>query len=479
MFGDVCGSIKKAEHRVSYVYMQEQPKTHDEILNRLNRRLRTLYQCNSTFFQAESEQQLLQSICEILVAGGDLRLAWIGYCEHDAEKTIRPVAQAGYDLDYLEQVKISWGEEMETGHGPAGIAVRTGKAYWVDDIRTDPRFSPWRAAALARGYGSCIAVPLIASGKPRGSVDLRGTLNLYSAECNAFDESTVEYYAGLATSMTYAVMALRGHLAEDLTSGVMALRASEERKRAQDALQAAQAELARATSFTAMGQMAASIAHEINQPLAAIVANGNAALRWLANRMPDLDEARAALKRIVNDGHRASEVIASIRAMFKKDIQEKASLDVNQLIREVLVLVHAELQSQRVSVHTELMEDLPQVLADRVQLQQVIMNLTMNAVEAMGSITNRARVLRVKSEVDESHDVLMTVEDSGTGIDPKDINRIFDAFFTTKYHGLGMGLSICRSIIEAHNGRLWASPGVHHGSVFHLALPTGERGAER
>ncbi|TMA87633.1 MAG: GAF domain-containing protein [Deltaproteobacteria bacterium] len=457
--------------------MQEQAKIHDEILNRLNRRLRTVYQCNSTFFQAESEQELLQSICEILVAGGELRLAWIGYCEHDAEKTVRPVARAGHGLDYLEQVKISWGE-AETGQGPAGIAVRTGKACWVDDIRTDPRFSPWRVAALARGYASCIAVPLIASGKPQGALDLRGTLNLYSAECNAFDESAIEYYTGLATSVTYAVTALRGHLAEDLTSGVRALRASEERKRAQDALQAAQAELARGTRFTAMGQMAASIAHEINQPLAAIVLNGNAALRWLANTTPDFDEARAALKRIVNDGHRASEVIGSIRAMCKKDIQERASLDVNQLIREVLVLVHAELQSQRVSVHTELMEDLPQVLADRVQLQQVIMNLIMNAVEAMGSITNRARVLRVKSEVDVSHDVLMTVEDSGTGIDPKDINCIFDAFFTTKSHGLGMGLSICRSIVEAHNGRLWASPGVHHGSVFHVALPIGEHGAE-
>src|SRR4029450_11262913 len=121
--------------------MQEQPKTHDEILHRLNRRLRTVYQCNSTFFQAESEQELLQSICEILVASGELRLAWIGYCEDDAEKAVWPVAQAGDSLDYLKQVKVSWGEDMETGHGPSGIAVRTGKACWVDDIRTDPRFS--------------------------------------------------------------------------------------------------------------------------------------------------------------------------------------------------------------------------------------------------------------------------------------------------------------------------------------------------
>ena len=457
--------------------MQEQREAHEEIQHRLNRRLRTLYQCNSTFFQAESEQELLQSICDILAAGGEFRLAWIGYCENDVEKTVRPVARAGDGLDYLERVKISWGE-AETGQGPAGIAVRTGKACWVDDIRTDPRFSPWRVAALARGYASCIAVPLSAYGKPRGAVDLHGTLNLYSAQCNAFDENTIEYYTGLATSVTYAVTALRGHLAEDLTYGVMALRASAERKRAQDALLAAQAELARATSFTAMGQMAASIAHDINQPLAAIVANGNAGLRWLAHTTPDLDEARAALQRIVNEGHRASQVIGSIRAMFKKGDQEKAVLDANELIREVLALLDGEIHMQRVSVHTELIEQLPRVLGNREQLQQVILNLITNAVEAMGSVTNRARVLRVKSKLHESGGVLIAVEDSGLGIDPKDIDRIFEAFFTTKSHGMGMGLSICRSIIEAHHGRLWVSPGLHHGSIFHVVLPPRELGAE-
>src|SRR3989475_8178176 len=215
--------------------MQEQREVHDAILDRLNRRLRTLCLCSSTFFQAESEQELLQSICEILVAGGEVRLAWIGYCEDDAEKTIRPVAQAGSGLDYLERVKTSWGE-METGQGPAGIAARTGKACWVDDIRTDPRFSAWRVAALARGYASCIAVPLIAHGQSRGAVDLRGTLNLYAAECNAFDESAVEHYTGLATCLAHAVTALRGHLADDLAYGVTALRARAERKQAEEAL---------------------------------------------------------------------------------------------------------------------------------------------------------------------------------------------------------------------------------------------------
>ena len=233
--------------------MPEQRKTVEQILGRLNRRLRTLYQCNSMFFQAESEQELLQSICEILVAGDELRLAWIGYCEEDAAKTIRPVAQAGYGLDYLERVKISWGEETEAGQGPFGIAVRTGKACWVDDIRTDPKFSPWRLVALAHGYASFVAIPLMAYGKPRGKVDLRGTLNLYSAECNAFDESTVEHYTGLATSLTYAVTALRSHLAEDLRYKVTTLRASDERKRTQEELRHSQAYLAEAQRLSLTG----------------------------------------------------------------------------------------------------------------------------------------------------------------------------------------------------------------------------------
>jgi C4-dicarboxylate-specific signal transduction histidine kinase len=247
-----------------------------------------------------------------------------------------------------------------------------------------------------------------------------------------------------------------------------------ERRRAQDALRATQSELARVTRLTTVGQMAASIAHEINQPLGAIVANGNAALRFLRNKTPDLVEVGEALRQIVSEGHRASEVIGSIRAMFKKDSQGKASFDVNQVVREVLALVHGELRNQRVSVQTELTDQLQPVSGVRVQLQQVILNLLTNAVEAMGSANGRARLLRVTTQRREPHDVLITVQDSGPGIDPKDMDHIFDPFFTTKSHGMGMGLSICRSIIEAHDGRLWVSPGADGGSVFQIALPAGE-----
>jgi C4-dicarboxylate-specific signal transduction histidine kinase len=224
--------------------------------------------------------------------------------------------------------------------------------------------------------------------------------------------------------------------------------------------------------------MTASIAHEVNQPLGAIVANGNAGLRWLAQAKPDLGETRAALKRVVNEGHRAGPVITSIRSMFKNDGLAKAPHDVNELLREVLVLVHGEVENQRVAVRTELIDELPQVLIDRGQLLQVILNLVTNAIDAMSSNNGRARVLRLRSERHESGGVMVTVEDSGTGIDEKNMDRVFEAFFTTKSHGMGMGLSICRSIVESHGGHLSASRGYPHGAVFQVVLPGYQPGAE-
>ena len=229
-------------------------------------------------------------------------------------------------------------------------------------------------------------------------------------------------------------------------------------------------ELARAARLTTMGEMAASIAHELNQPLAAIVANGQAGLRWLGRATPDLDEVKASLQRIVSVGDHASQIIGTIRTTFKKGSEEKVPIDVNELIREVLTLLQRELHSRRIFVRTELAERLPRALGNRIQLQQVIVNLVTNAIEAMDSVRDHDRILRLASQARES-DLLVTVEDCGTGIDPSNIDRIFERFFTTKSDGMGMGLAICRSIVEAHNGRLWAEPGGREGSVFHLLLP--------
>jgi PAS domain S-box-containing protein len=246
-----------------------------------------------------------------------------------------------------------------------------------------------------------------------------------------------------------------------------------ESKRAQDKLQAMQMQLARVTSLTAVGQMAASMAHEIKQPLATIALGCSASLRWLAKQPPDLEEVRADLDRIAAATDRASQVIEGIRSIFKNDSRKKALLDVNEVIREVIALLRSELQNRQIAVHDELSPKLPPVLADGVQLQQVIANLVINAIEAMEASDEGARTLRLKSTTSKADGVLITVEDSGPGIDPENADRIFHPFFTTKSQGMGMGLSICRSIIEAHDGYLSARSAAHRGSVFQISLPAG------
>ena len=448
-------------------------EAYEETLGRLSRRLRTLSQCTNALLQAESEQALLRSICELLVAGGDVRLAWVGYCEDDAEKTVRPVAQAGDGVEDLERLKTSWGE-MEIDQGPVGIAARTGHPCWVHDIRTDPRCSPWRAAALARGYASCLALPLIAYEVSGGAVDLRGTLNLYAAECSAFEESAIEHYTGLATSVAYAVTGLRAHLAEDLASGVTTLRARVERKRAEEALQRAREELAHVTRVTTLGELAASIAHEINQPLAAIGADANACLHWLAADRPDLDSVRGALTAIVKDGLRAGEVITRIRALLTRSSVARGRCDLTGVIRDVLPLVGPEIRRHGISLEMSLAPNLPQVTGDRIQLQQVLLNLLMNAVEAMREVPPVRRRMVVRATTDHRDDgpwAIVAVEDAGVGFSQAEAPRLFEAFYTTKPGGLGMGLSISRSIIDNHRGRLWATTNSDHGATFQFALP--------
>ena len=250
--------------------------------------------------------------------------------------------------------------------------------------------------------------------------------------------------------------------------------AREARNQADELLHALRAELAGVARLTAMGELAASIAHEIRQPLAAVVNNANAGLNWLNNKPPNLKQVRAALKQIVRDSERGSDVIGSIQGMLKKGEQERARLDINDLIREVMSLVQGDLKNRGVSSRAELADDLPRVLADRIQLRQVILNLIMNAIEAMVSVSGRARVLRVRSENHGDNGVRVAVEDSGSGIPPEDMDRIFETFFTTKSEGMGMGLSICRSIVASHGGRITVAKGVPHGSVFQLILP-GDR----
>ena len=552
----------------------ERKQTEDN-LARLNRTLQTLYRCNQALVHATDEYELLQAVCRILVEVGGLRMAWVGYLELDLEKTVRPVARAGYDQGYVESAKATWADS-ERGQGPVGIALRTGKPCWTKNIQTDAHTAPWRAEALKRGYGSAIALPLMRDGEPFG------VLTLYDAQPNAFNERTVERFTELAGNLAYGVSALRtrgereraekelqkqtayldelfelapeaivlrdvnnrvvrinreftrlfGYTSEEfvgrpfaelitpdelrgegerygylldrgqrveaetirqrkdgtrlhvsfvaapvsVSGGQIAVyaiyRDITERKQAEASLREARAELTHVTRIMTLGEMTASIAHEINQPLAAVANNAGACLRWLAGQPPSLEEARQSVELIIGDAHRAGEIIRRIRALAKKSPPRKDWLNINEIITEVITLARGEIERNHASLQTQLSSDVPLILGDRIQLEQVILNLIINAVEAMGGTNDGPRELLIGSRKSESKGVTVSVEDSGPGLNPESLGHLFTAFYTTKPKGMGMGLAISRSIIEAHGGRLWATANDERGATFQFTLPT-------
>jgi len=243
------------------------------------------------------------------------------------------------------------------------------------------------------------------------------------------------------------------------------------RKRAEEALQEAQAELAHVTRVTTMNALTSSIAHEVSQPLGATVVNAHAGLRWLDCRPPKLDEVRLSLERIIKDGHRAGDVIARVRALLRKTAIIRERVDVIELIQDTVAVLHGEVLRHRILLRSELASNLPPVVSDRVQLQQVLLNLMMNGIDSMKEVTERPRELWIRSYLDESGAVCVAVQDTGGGLEPNSVDRLFEAFYTTKPEGMGMGLAICRTIIEAHGGRLKARPNEPYGAVFEFSLP--------
>jgi C4-dicarboxylate-specific signal transduction histidine kinase len=335
--------------------------------------------------------------------------------------------------------------------------MRTRQFLLVPDARDDDRWSSNPNIKL--GMISYLGFPI---SWPNG--DIFGTICVLDHKRNAYRE----VYHRL-------LLQLRDAIEADLRSVFLYETRLADEKRVKERLEAQvterTAELCRVARLTTMGELAASIAHEINQPLTGVATYGQAALYWLNRDKPDLDQARNALSCIVSAGIRAGDVIRCLRALVKKSEPELAPLDIDNAIREVQALTRSELQRHGVTLHTDLSADHRPVFGDRVQLQQVLLNLIMNGLEAMRAVAERPKTLTITSEPVEPSGVLVAVEDTGTGLDPAAADRIFDPFFTTKSDGLGMGLSICRSIIDAHGGRLWVSPGVLYGTVFRFTVP--------
>jgi len=271
-----------------------------------------------------------------------------------------------------------------------------------------------------------------------------------------------------ATFLRFAVFII----ATLLITALMELkrRVEQSRTRAQEALRLAQSDLAHVNRVTTMGELTASLAHEVNQPIAAAVTDANTCLRWLTRDQPDVEEAREAASRVVKDATRAAEIISRVRLTFTKNTPQRELVDVNEVIKEMIVLLRNEASRYSISVRTEL-SDIPQIMGDRVQLQQVMMNLMLNAIDAMKNVEG-TRELVIKSQGLEDEQLVLVVSDTGVGLPPQQADQIFNAFFTTKSHGTGMGLRISRSIVESHGGRLWAAENSPRGASFYLTLPT-------
>jgi signal transduction histidine kinase len=418
-------------------------------LHRINRVWRMRSICNRAITRSADESELLKRVCQTIIQAGGYRLAWVRYAQADS---VVPAAHAGHSS--IADLKSAWapggcGEELSR------TVIRDGK----------PRPCNWRLGksehllsnewADANEIKAVLGLLLIADGGPIGS------LLVYSNEWEAFDEKETE---------------LLQQAANDIAQGIVLLRARIARLGAEEALKKTEAELTRVARVTTMGELTASIAHEINQPLAALVTNANACLRWLAAETPNLDEARTTAQRIVRDGKRASEVIARVRALLAQGQPMRQRLNLNDVILEILPLLQTELLRRETKLETEFARGLPAVEIDRVQIQQLLMNLVVNSLDAMDCVTDRPHVLRICTSANKSEAVLVSVQDSGMGLSPEQIDRLFDAFYSTKADGMGMGLSISRSIAEAHGGRLWAESNGGHGATFRFTLPTAEGG---
>jgi len=341
-------------------------------------------------------------------------------------------------------VKAVDGAPIGPKNGSCGTAMYLGKPVVVTDILDHPLWEDYYELANLSGLRACWSTPIFSgAGKVLGSFAMyyRQPQSPTGSEARLTEVAT--HIAGVAI----------------------------EHERAEAQLRHTQAELAHVARVTTMGELAASIAHEVNQPLGAIVGNADICLHWLNDKEVNLAQLREALEDIASDGHRASEVISRIRSLVKKHVPEKSQVDLSVIAREVITLVNHEAQRQQVTLRSLLSDSLPVVMGDRVQLQQVLLNLVMNGIEAMAEIDPGKRELTVRTETFETG-ILVAVSDTGAGLDLSKVEQIFRPFHTTKSGGMGMGLAISRSIIESHGGKLWAEPNQHRGATFKLTLPT-------
>jgi signal transduction histidine kinase len=429
----------------------------DRDLRRLNWALAAYARSSSALIRSATFKETVAGVCEAIVGEDDYLAAAVGLAEKGPGRPIRLVAGGGLAAKYIDGLPLSWSEEVPEGCGPAGVAIRTNRAFLIQDTLKEPAFAHWRKRAGRFGIRSSVTVPFGRGPTPSG------VLIVYAGQPDAFGERELDVFSRLSRELAFAL--------EVEDDRALLRRAEEARRAAEDSAQESLAELARAARAISVASFASSIAHEVNQPVAAIVANTEAALRWLAKDPPNLDEARAALERITRDAGRTSAVVGRTRGMLTKDFGRRQKVDLGALLQESLQFTEAARKRAAVKVEIDAAADLPSVWADPVQIQQVMVNLIANAHDAMKGVSGRKRVLKILTASLAPGEVTVSVSDTGSGVEEGNLEQIFTHLFTTKPDGMGLGLPISKAIVEAHGGRLDMARNEPHGAVFRFTLP--------
>ncbi|MCX5701623.1 MAG: PAS domain S-box protein [Candidatus Omnitrophica bacterium] len=530
-------------------------KSEDE-LYRLNRALKTISECNQTLVRATNESNLLHEICRNLVGVGGYRLAWVGFAEQNEKKIVRPVAQAGYEEGYLENLNFTW-SDAELGHGPTGTSIRMGKICICKNVLTDPRFAPWRDEAIKRGYASSIALPMTAEGRTFGA------LNIYADELDAFDEQEVSMLEELTNDLAYGIFALRTHSereqaqeslkklhsAIEQTADIVVITNKEgvieyvnpafekttgyakeiaigqtpriiksgkhdqrfyemlwktilsgnvfrdtliNRRKNGEFYYAEKAitpiidkegnithfvstdkditerkEIEKTQRLAQLGELVADMAHEVNNPL--MIISGNAQLSLLDGTLNE--EIKSNLKIIHEECNRAKDIIQRLLKFSRPSKGERKGTDINQSIESVTKLIEHQFSLSNVKIKKDLKYDLPAIVIDEKQMQEVFMNLLNNARDAMPE----GGEIIINTSLDGEY-CKIEMKDSGVGMDDKTLARVFEPFFTTKEKGTGLGLSVCFGIIKAHNGKIEFKSQLQKGTTAHIWLPIKAEG---
>jgi signal transduction histidine kinase len=434
----------------------------DRDLRRLNWALAAFARSSTALIRSSSFKDTVTGVCEAIVGEDDYLVAAVGLVEHGPGLPVRLVAEAGRAVSYVRGLNLSWSADVPEGLGPTGRAIRSGRPFIMRDSLDEPVFSFWQDKAAGFGIRSSVTVPFGEGDTPIGA------LLVYGGQPNDFGERELDVFARLGRELAFALKV------EDERAQLRL--AEEARRAAEESAHESLAELARAARVISVATFASSIAHEVNQPVTAIMANSEAALRWLAKDPPNLEEARAAIERITRDASRTSAVVGRTRGMLAKDLGRRGRVDLRPLIEETLLFIEVPRKRGSVKVETEFAPDLPPVWADPVQIQQVVVNLVTNGIDAMKGVSGRKRVLKILTSSLGPGEVMVSVADTGSGVDGGNLEHIFTHLFTTKLGGMGLGLPICKAIVEAHGGRLEMARNEPFGAVFRFVLPATEAG---